>query len=90
MHMTLLRGFAFARINANQFGAIALGLLRKSPKMNVAGNRVTAPNDDQFGFREKLCFHAQLATQGVGQAFTAGRGTNGPVQKGCAQLMKKP
>ena len=77
--MAFFRSFAFARINADQFGTLALGLLRMSPKMDVAGNGVTAPDDDQFGFREKLRFHAQLATQGVGQAFTAGRSTNGPV-----------
>ena len=35
--------------------------------MQIAGNRVAAPNDDEFGLRKKLHPHADLGAQGIDQ-----------------------
>ena len=78
------------RINANQFGAMAFGILCATPKVHVAGDRVAAPNHNQFGFRKELGLHAELATQCVDQTFATGRGTNGAIQQRCAHLVEKP
>ena len=57
--------------------------------MNVAGDGIAAPNDDQFGFGKEFRLHAELAAQGVNQALAASRCANGAVQQGSAYLVKK-
>ena len=48
MLMALVGGFALAWVNANQLGALALGLIGIAPEMQVAGNRVAAPDQNQL------------------------------------------
>ena len=48
MVMAFFCGLAFARIDANEFCAVTLGLLGIAPEVQVAGNRVAAPDDDEF------------------------------------------
>ncbi len=74
-------GFCLARVDAHQPRAVALGLLRKAPEMQVAGNRVAAPDQDQLCLRKKLHLHADLAAQRLRQAFAAGGGADGAVQQ---------
>ena len=87
--MAFVGGLALARIDADQLGAIALGLHRIAPKMQVAANAVAAPNQDQPAFGKKLHPHAQLAAIGVQQSLRPGTGANGAVQQGGAQLVEK-
>ena len=88
--MALFGGLAAPGVNADQLGPVAFGFLRDAPKMQVAANRVAAPNDDELGFGKKLVLHAHLVAQGLGQGFGPGRGANRAVQQRCAQLVKKP
>ena len=81
--------FRFARIDADEFGAIALGLLRVAPEMQVAGDAVAAPDQDQLALGEKLHAHAQLAAIGVQQRFAARARADGAIQQAGAQLVEK-
>ena len=64
--------FAFAWVNANQLGTVTLGLLCIAPKVQVAADRVAAPDDDEFGLCKKLHPHADLAAQRLRHALTTG------------------
>ena len=46
--MAFLGGLALAGVDANQLGAVAFGSLHMAPEMQVAGNRIAAPDDDQL------------------------------------------
>ena len=46
--MAFFSGFSLARVNADQSGAIAFGLLGITPEVQVAANRVAAPDDDEL------------------------------------------
>ena len=81
--------FAFARVDADELGTVALGHLGIAPKVQVAGNRIAAPNDDEFGFCKKLHPHADLATQGVRNPLGTRSGTNGAVQQRGSQLVEE-
>ena len=87
--VALVGGFAFARIDADQLGAGALGLLRVVPEVQVAGDRVAAPDQDQFRFGKKFNAHAELAAQRLCQRLGAGAGADGAVEQGSAQLVKE-
>ena len=87
--MALFSGFAFAWVNANQLGTVAFGLLGIAPKVQIAANRVAAPNDDEFGFCKKLDPHADLSAQRLRQALTACRRADGTVQQGRTEAVKK-
>ena len=89
MLVAFLGGFALARVDAHQFGAVALGLLRDAPEMQVAANRVAAPDEDELGFGEELHLHAHLAAQRVHQPLAARRGTDAAVQERCAQPVEE-
>ena len=41
-------GFTAPGVNANDLGTVAFGRLHMAPEMQVAGNRIAAPDDDQF------------------------------------------
>ena len=73
--------FTLTRVYANQFGAIAFGFLGDAPKMQIATNRITAPNDDEFRFSKKLHPHAHLGAEGVGQGFATSGRANSPVEQ---------
>ena len=88
--MAFVSGFCFARVDADELGAIAFGGLGVAPKVQIAAYRVAAPNDDEFGLCKKLDLHADLATQGVGQALATGHGANRAMQPGGPQLVEKP
>jgi len=78
--MAFFSGFAFSRIDADQFCAISFGLAGVAPKVQIAANRIAAPDDDEFGFGKKLHPHTDLAAQCLGEAFTTGRRANRAVQ----------
>jgi hypothetical protein len=69
--VTLVGRFALARVNANEFGTVAFGHLGVAPEMQVAGDGVAAPDDDQLGLGKKLHPHAHLGAQGVHQTLAA-------------------
>ena len=78
-----------ARVDADQAGALALGLLRMAPEVQVAGNRIAAPDQDQPRLREELHLHAQLAAYRVGQPFGGRAGADGAVQQRGAELVEE-
>ena len=80
---------AAPRIDTYQLGALALGLLGIAPKMQVAGDGVAAPDQDQLGLRKKLHPHAELAAQSVHQTLAAGRCADGALQQRGAKLVEK-
>jgi hypothetical protein len=45
--VALVGGFAAARVDAHQPGALAFGLLRVAPEVQVAANGVAAPDEDE-------------------------------------------
>ena len=65
MHIAFVGGFGSAWVYAHQFGTMAFGLLRNTPKVDAAGDDVAAPNQDEFGLREMLHLHAYLAAKGL-------------------------
>ena len=89
MFVAFVGGFALARIDANEPRAVAFGLLRKAPEMQVAADAVAAPDEDQFAFGIELHAHAELAAVGVRERFAACGGADRAVQKRCAELVKK-
>lgn len=82
-------GFALARVYADQLGALALGFLRIAPEMQIAGNAVAAPDQDQLAFGKELHAHAQFAAIGSGKCLAAGAGADGAVQQAGAKLVEK-
>ena len=82
-------GFGATRVYADQAGAIALGHLGQAPEMQVAGNRIAAPNEDELGLGKKLHLHTDLAPQGLGQALGTGSGANRTVQQRRANAIEK-
>ena len=88
--VALFGRFTPTGVDADQLGPLTLGLLRNAPKMQIAANRVAAPNHDELGFGIKLNLHADLVAQGLRQGFGPGRGANRAIQKRCAQLVEKP
>ena len=88
--VALFSGFALARVNADQPGAIAFCQLGVAPEVQVAANRIAAPDDDEPGLGKKLHSHADLAAQRMGHAFGAGGGANRAVQKRRPQPVEKP
>ena len=87
--VALVGGFSAARVDADEARAIALGLLRQAPEMQVAGNRVAAPDQDQLGLGEELNLHPHLAAQRARERLAAGCGANGAVEQAGAQGVKK-
>ena len=65
--MAFFCGFTFAWVYANQFGAIAFGFLGDTPKMQIATNRITTPDDDKFRLSKKLHPHTHFGAEGVSQ-----------------------
>ena len=77
------------RVDGDQGGAIALGLLRAHPEMQVRGDRVAAPDDDQFRVLELFQVRADAGAHRVAVAGGAGRGADGAVQQGGTELVEK-
>jgi len=88
--MAFVGGFALARVNADQFGPMAFGQIGVAPEVQVAGNRVAAPDQNQLGLGKKFDPHAGFGPQCVDQRLAAGRGTDGAVEQRRAELVKKP
>ena len=76
-------------VDGDQGGAMALGFLRAHPEMQVRGDRVAAPDDDQLGVLELLQVRADAGAHRVAVARGAGRGADGAVQQGSAELVEK-
>ena len=87
--VALVSGFALARIYTNEFCAIALGHLGVAPEMQVAGNGVAAPDDDEFGLCKKLHPRADLAPQCLHHAFAAGSSADGALQERGTELVEE-
>ena len=84
VQIAFVGGFAAARVYANQTRAMAFGLLRDAPEMDVAGDGVAAPDDDQFRFGKETHLHTELAAQRVGECVATGVRANGAVEFGRA------
>ena len=67
--------------------AAALGLLREGPEVQVRGDRVAAPDDDQLALGVVLEVHADLAAVGGGQRLAAGARADGAVEQRRAELV---
>ena len=67
--MAFVGGLGLARVDTHQPCAVAFGLLGVAPEVEVAGNRVAAPDQDQLCFGEMLHLHADLAAQRLHQPF---------------------
>ena len=87
--MALVGGFRAARVDAHQPRAVALGLVGKTPEMQVAANRIAAPDQDQFGLGEMLHLHAHFGAKGVHQRLATGAGANRAFQLRSAQPVEK-
>jgi hypothetical protein len=90
MFVAFVGRFCAARVDANELGAVALGQLGITPEMQVAANRIAAPDQNELGMRKLLDPHADLAAQGVRQPGTASSGANGAVQQRGPQRVEKP
>ena len=90
MFVAFLGGFGPARVDADQLRAAAPGLLGIAPEMQVAADRVAAPDDDEPRLGEKLDPHADLGAQRLRHAFAAGGGANSAVQQRRAEPVEKP
>jgi hypothetical protein len=78
--VALVGRFGAARVDADDARAVSLGLLHLAPEMQVAGNRVAAPDQDQLRLGKELHFHADLAAKRLQQRLAAGSGANGAIQ----------
>ena len=78
--VALVGGFGAARVDAHQLGTGTLGLLREGPEVQVRGDRVAAPDQDQPALGIVLEVHANLGPVGGGQRIAAGAGADGAVQ----------
>jgi hypothetical protein len=78
--VALVGRFGAARVDADDARAVSLGLLHLAPEMQVAGNRVAAPDQDQLRLGKELHFHADLAAKRLHQRLAAGSGANGAIQ----------
>ena len=87
--VALVGGFGAARIDAHQACAVAFRLLGQPPEMQVAGNGVAAPDQDQLAFCEMLHLHAHFGAQGGHERFSACAGTDRALKVGGAQLVEK-
>jgi hypothetical protein len=87
--VALVGGLGAARVDAHQLRAGALGGLRVAPEMQVAADRVAAPDQDQPRLGEVLDAHADLAAEGHRQAFGAGRGADGAIELRGAQPVEE-
>ena len=89
MQMALLGGFGAARVDADQRGAVALGLLREAPEVQVRGHGIAAPDQDQPRLREIAQMHAQFAAVGGGQRVGARGSADGAVQARGAERVEE-
>ena len=87
--VALVRGLGLARVDADQLRALALGLVGEGPEMQVGGDRVAAPDEDQLRLGEVRQVHADLVPVGGRQRRAAGRGADGAVQAGRAQPVEE-
>ncbi len=78
-----------ARVDADQLRAGALGLLRVGPEMQVRGDRVAAPDDDQLALGVVLDVHADLGAVGRSERLAAGRGADRAVEQRRAELVEE-
>jgi hypothetical protein len=76
-------------IDRDQLGAAPLGFLHAHPEVQVRGDRVAAPDDDQFGVLELFHVGADRTADGVFVAREAGGRAHGAVQEGRAQLVEE-
>ena len=83
-------GFGAARVDADHARAIPLGLLYQAPEVQVARDRIAAPDHDQLRFGKKFHLHAHLAAQRLYQRLGPGGGADGAVQQRGAQAVEKP
>ena len=79
--VALLGRVGAARVDADQLRAGALGLLRVAPEVQVRGDRVAAPDDDQPALGVVLDVHADLGAVGRGERLAAGRRADRPVEQ---------
>ena len=89
MLVAFVGGFAFAGVNADELGAVALGFLGVAPEVQIAGDAVAAPDQDELALGKVFDMHAQLAAIGGGQRLAARAGADGAVQQTRAELVEK-
>ncbi len=89
MVVALLGGVVAPGVDAHQLGAIALGALRVSPEMQIAGDAVAAPDEDELAVFELLDVQPHLAADDRLESGLARGGANGAVEQAGAELVKK-
>ena len=88
--VALLGGFGPARVDAHQFGAGAFGLQGIGPEVQVRGDRVAAPDQDQPAVGVLLDMHAELAAIGGCQRVATGAGADRAVEQRGTETVKEP
>ncbi|MNO48279.1 hypothetical protein D3C76_386120 [compost metagenome] len=76
-------------IDGDELGAAPLGLLHAGPEVQVGGDRVAAPDQNQFGMLELFDIGAQLGADGVRVADTARGAADGAIEVRRADLVEK-
>ena len=92
MLVALLSRLGAAWVDADQPGAVALGGLRVGPEVQVGGDGIAAPDQDQLAAREVAVVHADLAATGLDQCIAASHGADGcgPAARAPSLLKKRP
>jgi hypothetical protein len=87
--VALLGGVGPARVDADELRAGAPGLQRERPEVQVRGDRVAAPDDDQAALGIVLDVHADLGAVGRGERLAAGRRADRAVEQRRAELVEE-
>ena len=83
------RGQAAVRVDRHQLRAAPLGFLRARPEMQVGGDRVRTPDQDQLRIDVALRIHAVAAAERGLDAGLARRGAQRAFQLGSAELVEE-
>jgi hypothetical protein len=87
--VALLGGERAVRVDRDQLGAAPLGLLRAGPQVQVAGDRVGAPEDDEPGVGKALHLRAGARAERVGHRLRTGGGADGAVEQAGTELVEE-
>ncbi len=87
--VALLGREAAIRIDRDHLGSAPLGLLHARPVVQIGGDRVRAPDEDELRVFDALRVHADAATQRDLDAGAPGRRTQRPVELRCAQVVEE-
>src|SRR5450830_251827 len=88
--MTFVGAERAIRIDGDEFGAAPFCFLHARPEMQIGGNRVAAPDDDQLGVLHVFGIGADARTDGVLVTHAASRSANRAIKQRSADLVEEP